>query len=265
MFMFRLALRFDDVCPTMKWSIWDQIESRLDRHSVQPILGVVPDNQDPKLVVDSPNPEFWQRARAWQKKGWIIGLHGYRHVYDSKSKGLVPWWPQSEFAGLPRSTQQQRISRGVEILRENQVEPRVWIAPAHSFDENTLAALQTAGLSIISDGWGYRPYRCHRGMSWIPAQPWRPRFWQWGSWTEVVHSNGLKDPSPIDHLIQIHKGVLMGVGFTFVDLLKVEPKTLWDSAFERLYGALFGLVRLPQQHRRRVRFQKAGLSASRVG
>ena len=42
--MTRVVLRFDDLCPTMKWSVWDAIEKVLDRHGVHPIVAIVPDS-----------------------------------------------------------------------------------------------------------------------------------------------------------------------------------------------------------------------------
>lgn len=253
----RIAFRFDDVCPTMKWGIWDRIEALFDAHGVQPMLGVVPDNQDPKLIFDPPNPSFWDRARRWQEKGWIIGLHGYRHLYDSKDGGLVPWWRQSEFAGIPYEVQLERITKGMEILRGRGLVPRVWIAPAHSFDENTLRALKTVGVNIISDGWNYAAYRCHREMIWVPAQPWRPRFWKWGFWTEVFHANGLSDTAPIEQLLKVHEGRIMGRAFDFDEVIKARRKTAADLLFEHVYASVFKVVRLPQQYKRNRRRQGA--------
>ena len=77
----RYLIRFDDICPTMNWAGWDAIESLLMRHSIRPILAVVPDNRDPKLIVDSPCADFWERVRKWQRAGYAIALHGYQHRY----------------------------------------------------------------------------------------------------------------------------------------------------------------------------------------
>ena len=82
----RYLLRFDDACPTMNWGVWDAVETELLRHNTRPIVAVVPDNRDPKLMADAPRAEFWDRVRRWQSIGWAIGLHGYQHVYVSKSR-----------------------------------------------------------------------------------------------------------------------------------------------------------------------------------
>ena len=42
-------IRFDDLCPTMLSDRWERFLSIVARYGVQPILGVIPDNQDPAL------------------------------------------------------------------------------------------------------------------------------------------------------------------------------------------------------------------------
>src|SRR4051794_18231999 len=47
----RYLLRFDDICPTMNWPIWDRVEQTLIDQDIQPIVAVIPNNQDPALNV----------------------------------------------------------------------------------------------------------------------------------------------------------------------------------------------------------------------
>jgi predicted deacetylase len=238
--MLRLLLRFDDLCPTMNWDVWDRIEALLDESGVQPILAVVPANEDPRLVVDRENPKFWDRARAWQAKGWVIGQHGYRHVYDSKDPGLVPWWRQSEFAGHPYEVQHARLEQGLKALRREGLNPSTWVAPSHTFDAVTVRALHQLGLRVISDGVGFRPYVDDVGMVWIPMQPWRPWPVRSGTWTLCFHHNPLQSVEPLRRLVSDERERLMGVGFRFDDLLAAaRPKTAADAAFERAYWPLF--------------------------
>src|SRR5436309_501178 len=58
----RYVVRFDDVCPTMNWSVWARIEPVLAKHNVRPLLAVVPDNRDPKLMIEPPRANFWDRV-----------------------------------------------------------------------------------------------------------------------------------------------------------------------------------------------------------
>ncbi|HEX2228742.1 MAG TPA: DUF2334 domain-containing protein, partial [Candidatus Binatia bacterium] len=75
----RYIIRFDDICPTMNWDIWQQIEKILFQNRLEPILAIVPDNRDTSLMVREARSEFWATARSWQARGWTIGVHGYQH------------------------------------------------------------------------------------------------------------------------------------------------------------------------------------------
>jgi predicted deacetylase len=192
-------IRLDDACPTMDHERWAAVERVLDSHGVAPIVGIVPDNADPVLAPCPPDSRFWDAARAWQKRGWHIALHGYRHQLRVARRGLVPVGKFAEFTGLPWSEQRQRIRDGVRILRNHDLSPRVWVAPAHGFDLATLQALrEESSISVISDGFSRRPYR-HLGFTWLPQQLWRPRRMGSGLWTICLHPNAMQG-SEIDAL-----------------------------------------------------------------
>ena len=78
-------LRFDDICPTMNWGTWDAGRGPDGPLGLRPILAVVPDNRDPKLVAGPPRADFWERVRGWQARGWTIALHGYQHLYVTRA------------------------------------------------------------------------------------------------------------------------------------------------------------------------------------
>lgn len=183
-------LRFDDICPTMRWSVWEQIEPLLVLHRIRPILAVVPDNHDEKLRVDPPAPDFWNRVRTWQERGWTIGMHGYQHRYSTNRAGIIGLNRRSEFAGRPEPAQRDALASGLRILREHGVEPTVWVAPAHSFDHVTVRLLRQMGLTTISDGFSLYPFRDAHGMFWIPQQLWAFRPKPRGVWTVCLHING---------------------------------------------------------------------------
>ena len=183
-------LRFDDICPTMNWEVWDAIERVLERHRVRPILAVVPENQDPGLMIDPPAPDFWDRVRHWQSKGYTIGLHGYQHLYVNQERGLMRLTPHSEFTGLPYQEQIEKLRKGLAIFAEHGVQPEAWIAPSHSFDQNTLRALAELGLHTVSDGlWPWPHGGGADGLFWLPQQLWWfDRRWP-GVWTICCHHN----------------------------------------------------------------------------
>jgi hypothetical protein len=184
----KFLIRFDDICPTMNWDTWNRLEEVLDEARVKPIVAIVPDNRDNALVVDPPSSDFWTRARAWQAKGWQIGMHGYQHTWESTESGLLGLNRVSEFAGLSAAVQHQKLSCALELFRQHGLDPQVWVAPAHSFDETTVRILHELGLRIISDGFFWRPvYRF--GCIWIPQQLWRLRPLPFGVWTVCYHPN----------------------------------------------------------------------------
>ena len=180
-------LRFDDLCPTMDWSTWNPLEELLLRKGLKPILAVIPDNQDPRLKIDPPAPDFWDRVRAWQARGWAIGLHGYQHLYVNAESGIMKFPKKSEFAGLSYAEQLEKVRLGVEIFAREGVNADAWIAPSHSFDWVTVAALRELGIHTISDGLALRPYRDALGNVWIPQQSGRMRALPWGVWTFCYH------------------------------------------------------------------------------
>jgi len=185
----RYLVRFDDICPTMNWRVWSDVERRLLEHRVRPILAVVPDNRDPGLCVDEPVADFWDRVRTWQARGWSIGLHGYQHRCVTPHAGILGLKASSEFAGLPRPEQQRKLELAMAVFERERVRPDAWIAPAHSFDDTTVDLLLELGLRCINDGFALRPFTDERGMTWIPQQLWRFRRAPFGVWTVCLHHN----------------------------------------------------------------------------
>lgn len=182
-------VRFDDICPTMAWSVWDRVEALLVEAGVRPILAVVPDNQDPELMVEAAAPNFWARVRGWQARGWSIGLHGYQHRYVTRTPGLVGLNDYSELAGLSAAEQREKLARGLDHFRAEGVRAELFVAPAHSFDEATLEVLSELGLHTLSDGLFVLPHRDEHGLLWVPQQLWRFRPMPPGVWTVCHHLN----------------------------------------------------------------------------
>jgi|SRR6266850_6974319 len=185
----QFLLRFDDICPTMRWDLWSEIEASLIELDIKPILAVVPDNRDPVLQVDPPAKDFWERVRHWQKLGWTIALHGYQHLYVAKAAGLLTWRKKSEFASLPANVQEEKLRRGMDIFAKEGIKSRVWIGPGNSFDEVTLSLLPKFGIDIISGGSCWGPFTGPEGMTWIPCDLSSLRSVPSGLWTACYHHN----------------------------------------------------------------------------
>ena len=168
-----------------------QIEPLLVELDVRPIMAVVPENRDPHLVFSRGADDFWDRVRAWQNRGWAIGLHGCHHLYVNREPGILRLNPRSEFAGLPYLEQFRKLSRGLECFGREGVRADAWVAPAHSFDGATILALKALGLPVISDGMAFSPYMDTVGLTWVPQQFARMRSLPFGVWTFCYHVNGI--------------------------------------------------------------------------
>lgn len=233
----RITVRLDDACPTMKSNSWAALEAVLDDAGIQPLVAVVPDNQDPDLAMGETDPEFWAKVRGWQSKGWTIGLHGHRHLLaETDHRGLVPFHSRSEFAGVNLDEQKERIRAAIGIFRRESIEPTAWVAPAHSFDENTLLALrECTDIRVVSDGIALAPFS--RGsFTWVPQQLWRFRRMPFGVWTVCLHPDELtpSDLAQIRDWLKANKGMLR----SFSELLADPPSvSILDMAFSLAYWA----------------------------
>jgi predicted deacetylase len=190
----KFLLRMDDACQTMDGRKWQMLEELFDGLGIKPVVAVVPDNQDPELQRDNPDPEFWDKVRSWQAKGWTIAMHGYQHVlHNTKSKLVLPFYEHSEFAGLPYEQQAEKIRRSWKIFGSQGVEPTVWIAPAHCFDLLTLKAVRAeTPIRIVSDGIARDQYY-EAGFHWIPQQLWGLTEKKAGLWTICLHPNTMTE------------------------------------------------------------------------
>jgi predicted deacetylase len=217
-------LRVDDLCPTVAAEPWAQLRSLIEDFGLKPILAVVPDNQDPELMVSPPGPAFWQCMKTLESGGAAIGLHGYRHLCVNRGRSLMDLHRTSEFAGVAAETQRAWIAEGLDILRGHGLNPKIWVAPRHGFDAATIRALLGEGIAILSDGFARRPF-LHRGITWIPQQLWAPVEESRGLWTICVHPNTAGDAA-----IAALRGFLVehAAQFTSVDRVLVdgEPTTL---------------------------------------
>jgi predicted deacetylase len=182
-------VRFDDLCPTMRWAVWDEVEEILTAEEIRPIVAVIPDNEDPSMRIEPARADFWERVRGWQARGWAIGLHGYRHLYTSSDPGWFGWNARSEFAGHDEHEQGIRLRAGLQVFEREGIRPDVWVAPNHAFDGTTVTLLAELGLRVISDGLALHPYRDALGILWVPSQLWGFRPRAVGTWTVCLHPN----------------------------------------------------------------------------
>ena len=179
--------RLDDASPYMNSRKWEEFFTLFDAFHAKPIVAVIPFNRDPMLTHGPRNDLFWDSVREWQAKGYAIALHGYEHVYTTTKRGLVGVNDFSEFAGVSAELQATMLAEAYRKFEEEGVVPDIFVAPGHTFDENTLRALRSVTrIRYISDGF-YR-YPVERdGFRWIPQQLPHPTLKRKGVWTVCYH------------------------------------------------------------------------------
>jgi predicted deacetylase len=234
----RYLVRLDDACPTMNRERWTAVEAMLDELAVKPIVAVVPDNRDPDLVQSPPDPQFWQRVKGWEAKGWSIAMHGLHHLFHDvdRKRLIIPFHDRSEFAGLDYTAQAALIAKSWAVFEAKGVRPSVWVAPGHSFDELTVTALRNeTPIRIISDGLSINHYR-EEGFTWLPQQMWNPAPQRWGLWTICVHPN-MMDEREIGRLrSKLSEPYYCSRLATVPDLALADRR---KNVFDRLYARYF--------------------------
>lgn len=238
----------------MNWGVWAQVEKALLEFQVNPILAVVPDNQDKVLNVCDANKNFWNEVRTWQQRGWTIGVHGYQHRFVTRDAGIVGINEFSEFSGLAYEEQSYNLRCALEIFEREGVKPEVWIAPGHSFDKTTVKALRFSGIKYISDGLYLFPWLDPLGVLWVPQQFWKFRWMPLGVWTVCQHFNSwtANDISKLRSDLKRFRPRI--VDFRDVVNLYAERHRCWfDASYARLHLAA---LKASLMRRGRVSFER---------
>lgn len=232
-------LRVDDLCPTIDAVRWKRLRDMILESGIHPILSVVPDNRDPELAVSAPDPDFWPQMREMEAAGATIALHGYRHRCAQHGRSLVPLNRSSEFGGVAFERQFQWIEAGLASLWSCGLKPRLWVAPRHGFDRNTLRALRQAGLAYLSDGLTRVPVR-RGGVLWIPQQLWRPAEKARGLWTICIHPNTMNgtDAAELQAFLRAHAARFTSFE-RVIETFAEGVFSPWERAWEAVLTARF--------------------------
>lgn len=234
----KYLIRLDDACPTMDAAKWQRMEDILDRYGVRPMVGIIPNNNDPNQKIDAEDPTFWNKVDNWVKKQWAIALHGYDHCYISEEglKGLNPLWARSEFAGVPLDKQKEKIREGVKILRSHGIDPEYFFAPSHTYDKNTLVALkEESNIRIICDTIATKPYR-EGDFTIIPQLGGHCSEMKIsGIWTFCLHPSAMTEDNFVatENFLKAHKDEF--VGFQELDLGNLQKKNIKSRLMSWFY------------------------------
>ncbi len=219
----KICIRMDDITPDMDWAKFLRFKELCDLYQVKPLIGVVPDNKDTMLNIDEKRQDFWSYISKLQKEGWEVAQHGYIHIYSTKKMGCFPLNRLSEFAGKTYGDQLEAIKTGKNILEKNNIYTDIFMAPAHSYDKNTLKALKTLGFTRITDGFGKMPYK-QWGLIFYPISYKQSNSLKakQGYTTFVVHTNTMndKDFDRYDKLFAQYENRFI----SYSDFLKVEAQ-----------------------------------------
>ena len=202
--MAKYIIRFDDFYVGMEKKNFLHATKVIRENSIPAIIGVVPAWQD-ELEVRQPvnEKEFWQTIRSLQENGCEIALHGYSHKLF-KHENLLGVNQYGEFSGLPLEEQKIKINNGLRVFSKNGIHCRMFMAPAHSFDMNTLTALKFAGISLITDGKSFYPYLWNE-LIFIPQISSKFTVYPWGIITICLHPQWMNDSSYTDLVLFCRK------------------------------------------------------------
>ncbi|MDC1411949.1 DUF2334 domain-containing protein [Amylibacter sp.] len=211
-------IRLDDATPGMNKKNWTLIEDFLDRMNLKPLVACVPNNKDTSLNYGRGMGvrSYWDKVRSWDQKGWEIGVHGETHELDliNLNNQVVKINSVSEFAEKCYDKQVKKINRALNFFACEELKPRVFIAPAHSFDNNTISALiSESNLRYISDGARLFPYTINK-IRYMPQQLWKFRRLPIGHWTICVHPSTMTEKELLDFFRIIEKNSVLFQNFS---------------------------------------------------
>lgn len=234
--MSKYILRLDDAAQKRNLKNWQRLEAILDKYGIKPLVGVIPQNEDPAFAGYDEDKDFWDIVKLWDSKGWTIAMHGFNHVYLTGCGGINPVNTRSEFAGLSLEEQKIKIADGVRIMKEHGLEPKVFFPPAHTFDGNTLRALQEEShIRVISDTIANDIYY-DNGFYFVPQQSGRIRNLKFAVVTFCYHPNEMED---MDFLVL--EKFISRYGNRFVAFSELSLKERKLNFYDRLLRNIYFL------------------------
>lgn len=195
----QFIFRWDDISPYQDAKRFHRLVDLFVQYRIPAVLGVIPDNQDETIRFgEMPETVYIEELKTLEKVGWEIAMHGYRHLRHTSKGGLLALNKASEFAGRPNDDQAADLRQGKKILEEYGFDPVTFIAPWHSYDQETLRALADCGFRAFSDGWSLYP-KITAGLLQLPVILWsvpgrvKTLSWLGGVYTICLHPHLVGD------------------------------------------------------------------------
>lgn len=227
-------LRLDDASEYRDVEKWYRMEELLEKYNIKPIFGIIPDCKDPSLLTYSKDNFFWCTVAKWIDNGWIPAMHGYQHLFKTHMGGVNPVNHYSEFAGVSYEEQCEQIQRGYNILKSHQIDTKIFFAPAHTYDNNTLKALEKeTSIRIICDTIANDIYY-KGGFYYIPQQAGAARELPFRTTTFCYHPNTMRenDFDKLECFLNNHKSKF--INFSSIRFSK-RRKSFFDMVLQILY------------------------------
>ena len=231
--MAKYLIRFDDINSRMDWNKFFIIKNSLEKYNIKSILGIVPNCKDKSLFFSKEIENYYEYLKKYQIYGDTIAQHGFEHKYDSSAKGFFGNFNNSEFAGHSYEIQLKKLLEGKKILKKELIWEPVFMAPAHSFDLNTLKALYKLGFYKILDGFSLFPYK-YKNLIFIPQISSRPLPIFLPCISQLcIHINTIKEDD-LEKLISFidrnHKN--------FISINQIEIENISERIFEKFFITL---------------------------
>lgn len=246
----KILARLDDLTPNRNVGRWKQVEQIMDRLDIRPVVACVPD--DKYFGPASATAAFWEDLRNLQGKGWEIALHGETHQVTKippEATHEVFFADKSEFVGLPEEEQLAKLTRAWNLFAEQGVKPRVFVAPNHGFDANTVRAILRHGaMQWISDGISWRVFH-DRGLVWLPQLDWRIPRLRFGFRTVCLHPCTMSDGDIARFARAAEAAQPCFISVDEIDPQTVGPRGRADVLFEKVFAVF---LRFKEALHRRV-------------
>jgi len=247
--MAKYIIRFDDLYVGMERNNLYKVRDIIAESFIPAIVGVVPNWQD-ELHVGDPigELEFWQTIRLLQENGCEVALHGYSHKLFEHDN-LLGVNSYGEFSGLSFDEQNKKIKDGLAILEKNGVFSRMFMAPAHSFDENTLTALKESKVSLITDGKSFYPY-VYRDILFCPQISSKLNPYPFGIITICFHPQWMNNDSytELKNFCKLHSDSLVDVQYCIDYFNGMNPLVkIVDQGIRHCYFWIQGIKNIAQK------------------
>lgn len=188
-------MRLDDATDHWEKSNWIRMHDLMDKYGIKPIIALIPENKDEQILKYPIDTEYDSIIYKWiHVDKWTPGLHGCNHKVKKCVKGgYNPVNIVSEFTGVSLEEQKQKLRKGYKILHDKGIPVDVFVAPAHTFDKNTIQALkEVTPIRIISDTIARDVYY-RNGIYYIPQQSGMVRELAFPIVTFCYHPNTMTD------------------------------------------------------------------------